>query len=167
MEGLARLERPLGRLLERVDFLLALVTGLALAFVVGANAWEIVLRAVANRSLIWLYEVNLLLANWIYFFGICLVYHRRRDIVVDFLVQALPPGPRRLYQTLINLLVVVILVVIAWYGALLMQLQIPDRTMGIGIWNPLFTLPVVAGAVVMLLTVLHHTLVLWLEREPA
>jgi TRAP-type C4-dicarboxylate transport system permease small subunit len=165
---LRRFHRALGRALAAVDALLAALTCSLLAFVVAANAWEIALRAIANQSLHWLYEVNLLLANWIYFLGICLIYWRKRDIVIDFLVDRLPAGPRRVYQSCINLLVIAVLAVIARYGVELMQLQTPDYSMGVGIWNPLFTLPVVLGAVLMALAVLHHTLSLWLsDRQSA
>jgi len=165
---LRRFHRALGRGLAAADGVVAALTCVLLAFVVGANAWEIAYRALANQSLHWLYEVNLLLANWIYFLGICLVYWRRRDIVIDFLVDRLPAGPRRVYQSVINLVVIGVLAVIAWYGAVLMRLQAPDSTMGVGIWNPLFTLPVVLGALLMALIVLHHTLSLWLpERRTA
>ncbi len=162
-----RFHRGLGRALAAIDGLVAALTCALLAFVVGANAWEIALRALANQSLHWLYEVNLLLANWIYFLGICLVYWRKRDIAIDFLVERLPAGPRRIYQSVINVVVIGVLAVIAWYGSALMRLQVPDFTMGVGIWNPLFTLPVVLGAVLMALAMLHHTLALWLsDRRP-
>jgi TRAP-type C4-dicarboxylate transport system permease small subunit len=159
-----RFQRGLGRALAAIDGLVAALTCALLAFVVGANAWEIAYRALANQSLHWLYEVNLLLANWIYFLGICLVYWRKRDIAIDFLVERLPAGPRRVYQSVINLVVMGVLAVIAWYGSALMRLQAPDSTLGVGIWNPLFTLPVVLGAVLMALAMLHHTLALWLPE---
>jgi TRAP-type C4-dicarboxylate transport system permease small subunit len=159
-----RFQRGLGRALAAIDGLVAALTCALLAFVVGATAWEIALRALANQSLHWLYEVNLLLANWIYFLGICLVYWRKRDIAIDFLVERLPAGRRRIYQTVINIVVIGVLAVIAWYGGALMRLQAPDSTMGVGIWNPLFTLPVVLGAVLMALAMLHHTLALWLSE---
>lgn len=167
MERLRGWNRALGRVLVGVDAGLAALTCAALAFVVGANAYEIALRVVANRSLHWLYEVNLLLANWIYFLGICLVYHRNRDIVVDFLVALLPLSQCRLYQTIVNLVVVSVLLVIALYGVDLIRLQASDHTMGIGIWNPLFTLPVVLGGIIMALIVINQTLALWLEGEPS
>jgi TRAP-type C4-dicarboxylate transport system permease small subunit len=162
---LRRYHRALGRVLAAADGVVAALTCALLAFVVGANAWEIAYRALANQSLHWLYEVNLLLANWIYFLGICLIYWRKRDIAIDFLVDRLPAGPRRIYQSLINLVVIGVLAVIAWYGTELMHLQAPDRTMGIGIWNPRFTLPVVLGAVLMALAMVHHTLSLWLFEQ--
>jgi TRAP-type C4-dicarboxylate transport system permease small subunit len=164
---LRRLHRALGRVLAAVDALLAGLTCSLLAFVVAANAWEIALRAVANQSLHWLYEVNLLLANWIYFLGICLVYWRKRDIVIDFLVDRLPAGPRRIYQSCINLLVIAVLAVIGRYGVELMRLQAQDYSTGVGIGNPLFTLPVVLGAVLMALGLLHHTLALSLADRRA
>ena len=160
---LLRLYVGLGRALSAVDRLLAALTCSLLAFVVAANAAEIVLRALAHQSLHWLYEVNLLSANWIYFLGICLVYWRKRDIAIDFLVDRLPAGARRLYQSLINLVVICVLAVIGWYGVELMRLQAFDYSMGVGIWNPLFTLPVALGAAVMALATLYHTLSLWVS----
>jgi TRAP-type C4-dicarboxylate transport system permease small subunit len=162
-----RFHHALGRILDLVDGLVAALTCGLLAFVVAANAWEIALRAIANQSLHWLYEVNLLSANWIYFLGICLVYWRKRDIAIDFLTDRLPAGPRRLYQSLVNLVVVCVLAVIGWYGIELMRLQAPDYSMGVRIWNPLFTLPVALGAVLMALATLYHTLALWVSDRRA
>lgn len=164
---LLRLYVGLGRALSAVDRLLAVLTCSLLAFVVAANAAEIAQRALANQSLHWLYEVNLLSANWIYFLGICLVYWRKRDIAIDFLIDRLPAGPRRLYQSLVNLVVVCVLAVIGWYGVELMRLQAPDYSMGVRIWNPLFTLPVALGAVLMALATLYHTLALWVSDRRA
>jgi hypothetical protein len=56
-----------------------------------------------------------------------------------------------------------VLAVIGRYGVELMRLQAQDYSTGVGIWNPLFTLPVVLGAVFMALAMLHHTLALWLS----
>src|SRR5205085_3509236 len=105
--------------------------------------------------------------NWMYFLGICLVYYRNSDITIDIALQLFDAEGKRLYLIFINLVSVATLMVIAWYGLGLIQLQWPFRTTGLHVPNPLFTAPVVIGAVAMMLIVAKQSLGLWLNGAAA
>lgn len=137
-------------------------TGLLLAGVVLSNAAEVVLRTAFATSLAWIFEINILCATWIYFIGVCQVYHRRGDIAVDALARFLPQGGRVAWAWLVDLLCVGTFFVIGWQGVLLMMLQWPFRTPGVGLPSALYSAPVVIGAVIMTVHVCAHRL-----REPA
>ncbi len=127
------------------------LTGLLLAGVVLSNAAEIVLRTAFASSLDWIFEINLLAATWIYFLGVCQVYHKRGDIAVDVLARLLPPRWRIVWAWVVDLACAGTFLVIGWYGLRLMQLQWPFRTPGVGLPSASYTAPVVIGAAVMII----------------
>jgi TRAP-type C4-dicarboxylate transport system permease small subunit len=148
--GLARLSR-------RIDQGAEVLTSALLAAVVLINGLELAARNFFNHSFVWAYEVNLLLGAWVYFLGMTVVYHRRGDIMVEYLTGLLPAGARRAWVAVCNLVVLGVLAVIAWYAWVLIELQAGFRTTGLGIPNPWFTAPVLTGALLMALHVASQT----------
>src|SRR5258706_7410652 len=161
---LAGLRRVLVPLTDWLDRTVARVTGGLLCVIIAINALEIVARTLFEHSFIWLYESNLLLANWTYFLGICLVVSHSGDITVDFLYDRFGSTVQRAWLIAVNLVGMATLGVVAWYGGLLIQLQMPFRSTGFGIPNPLFSLPVVLGAVFMILMLARQSLDLALSE---
>jgi TRAP-type C4-dicarboxylate transport system permease small subunit len=141
---------------QRVNRACGLLTGAILAAIVLANGAEILLRSTVSYSIAWVFEVNTLLATWLYFIGICQVYFRKGDIAVDFLARRMPPRVQRAWSATLLVLSMLTLAVIAWHGALLMQVQWPYRTPGVRLPSAAFTLPVVLGAVIMMLHLATH-----------
>jgi TRAP-type C4-dicarboxylate transport system permease small subunit len=129
------------------------LTGLLLAGIVLSNAAEVVLRTAFSTSLDWIFEINLLCATWIYFIGVCQVYHKKGDISVDVLARALPPQMRITWSWVVDLLCVATFFVIGWYGLQLVQLQWPFKTPGVGLPSASYSAPVVIGAAVMIIHV--------------
>lgn len=160
---LTRLDRALGAVARWVDRLEEALTSSLLVIVVVINGMEIFTRAVLNNSLFWVFEVNLLLASWIYFIGISLVYYRRGDITVEFLFNRLPSRVQRLYLIALNVIIVAILAVIIFYGYRLLIVQSRTATLGVKIPNHLFSLPVVLGAGSMILILAKQSLEIWLR----
>ena len=155
--ALAKPRLVLARTTAIVDLLLECVTSLALAAIVTINASELVVRNLGNHSFVWGYEVNLLLANWCYFLGICLVYHRNIDITVNFLVDWLPADARRIWLVVVNVAGTAMLATVAWYGWSLIEIQRFFRTTTLGIPQQLHTIPVVIGALVMIVILARQT----------
>ena len=58
-----------------------------------------------------------------------------------------------------------VLLVVVWYGWELLALQANYKTMGLGLRNHWFSLPVVIGAAMMIAIVLCQSLDLWLRRD--
>jgi TRAP-type C4-dicarboxylate transport system permease small subunit len=159
-------DHRLGQVVTWVDHLEEALTSILLVAILVINGMEIFTRAVLASSLFWVYEVNLLLANWIYFLGICLVYYRGRDITVEFLFNRLSARTRRLYAIALNAVMIAIVAVIIFYGYRLLLVQSRTTTLGVKIPNHLFSLPVVLGAASMILIFVKQSLTLWLEGEP-
>lgn len=154
----------LAQLLRQADHVIEATTSTILVVIVVINAAEIVTRSFFSHSFDWIHEINLLLANWLYFLGICLIYYRQQDITIDFVLRLFRGRLRAPFLIAINLLTIATLLVVAWYGWELLALQANYKTMGLGLRNHWFSLPVVIGAVMMIAIVLCQSLDLWLRR---
>lgn len=138
---------------DRLNLVCRVLTGALLAAIVLSNAAEIVLRTAFATSLSWIFEINLLFATWIYFIGVCQVYHKQGDIAVDVLARLLPPRLCHVWGWVVDLACVGTFFVIGWYGVALVQLQWPFKTPGIGLPSASYSAPVVIGAAIMILHV--------------
>lgn len=161
---MSQLHARLAQFLRQADRVIEAVTSTILVVIVAINAAEIVTRSFFSHSFDWIHEINLLLANWLYFLGICLIYYRQQDITIDFVLRLFQGRLRAPFLIAINLLTIATLLVVAWYGAELLALQANYKTMGLGLRNHWFSLPVVIGAVVMIAIVLCQSFDLWLRR---
>lgn len=160
---LERLDRRLAALVRAIDGLEELITSCLLVIVVVINGMEIFSHSVLNHSLHWVYEINLLCANWIYFLGICLIYYKKKDIVLEIVDRRLRKELMNIYLIVINIIIGAILIIIAYYGWLLLFIQAKTKTMDLGIPNFYFSLPVVIGSVSIILIIARQSLDLWLE----
>ncbi len=99
-------------LIERLDPAFTLyirVTGFTLngiamvMFVVmlGANAYNILLRGAFNQGIMWHQEISIMAAFWIYFAAYALLSKEDGFIRVEFLVDRLPPRVQRVAAILI------------------------------------------------------------------
>jgi|GEM_PF-2648605 TRAP-type C4-dicarboxylate transport system permease small subunit len=150
-----------------LDLLFELVTSSLLVVIVGINAAEILYRLLLGGSFTWVFEINQLLANWLYFLGICLVYYRGQDITVEFLFDKLSRPVQRVALILIHMLVVGTLAIVAWYCVPLIELQSRSSTMGLGIPNHWFSLPLLIGSLAMILFVIADVADAWRELKAA
>jgi len=133
-------------------------TNLLLACLVINNLIEMAARGFWHTSIGWVFEVNLLIAIWLYFVGIYQVYFRRGDISVDVIMRRASIKAQRLVAIVIDLVIVATLLMISWYAVQLILVQWPFKTPGLRLPNPMFTAPVLIGSVVMALTMLERLL---------
>ena len=137
------------------------VVGSILVVTIVLNGSEIVSRSLAGHSFYWLYEVNQLLANWMYFLGIYLIYNRGQDVKVEFLYDLLPQRAQRSALALIHLLTIAVFVLLVYVGVDLLALQSSGYSMGIRIPNHFFSMPIVVGSVLMAIAVLRQVIAVW------
>jgi TRAP-type C4-dicarboxylate transport system permease small subunit len=135
---------------RRIDLLVEATTSILLVAIVGINSAEIFTRLFFSDSLTWVFEMNLLLANWLYFMGICLVYFRRKDIVIEFFFDKMPKSAQRLAMVGIQLLVISTFAVLAWFSVPLIQMQSETTSPGLNLPNHLFSFPILISSVVMI-----------------
>lgn len=130
----------------------------ALALILVLNCLEIVGRTFFDVSFSWIYEVNLLLAAWVYFLGIVPVYGRKGDITVVGLQNLLPRVLQLLLVRLVTLCSLISFGVLAWYSVELIKLQLPTRMPGLGLSSASFTIPLLIGSVALTLVMISQLL---------
>ena len=151
MSFLARASRQADRAVEAL-------TSTLLALIILVNGLELVGRNFFNYSFVWAHEINLLLGSWVYFVGMTMVYYRNADITVEYFSGLLPERGQRIWIAVCNVVTLGVLAVIAWYCGVLMLLQLPFKTTGMGIPNPFFSAPVFVSALIMGLHVSVQTM---------
>ena len=73
----------------RINMIAEVISILLLIVIVSINGAEIITRTWLPGSLYWVFELNQLFGNWMYFIGITLVYYRNEDITLIFLTNKL------------------------------------------------------------------------------
>lgn len=163
--ALATVLAALARLTGWIDSGFQWVTGVFLVILVSLNGIEVVSRSYFNYSLFWAFEIYQLLGNWMYFLGVTLVYHRAEDITLDYFHDRLDARRRRQALLAIHVATAATLLVLAWYGAKLLDLQSETRTTGLGIPNHYYSMPVLLSAVVMFFGIARQWLAVFLEVD--
>jgi TRAP-type C4-dicarboxylate transport system permease small subunit len=119
--------------------------------IVVIGGLEIFSRYVLNHSLFFVYEITLLLANWLYFLGFCLVFRRDEDIEIEFFTNMLPKKIQLYLAIACQIAISYFLLILSYYGFKILALQSKHSTEGLNIPNHLFSMPVVIGACILLL----------------
>ena len=144
----------------------AVATAALLAALVVNNLLEMAARGLLHTSIGWVFEINLLIAIWLYFMGIYQVYYKRGDISVDALLRLAAPRAQRAVSIAVDIAIVGTLLVIAWYSRNLMEVQWPYKTPGLRLPNPLFTAPVFIGSILMASTMTERLILRLASPDP-
>lgn len=155
---MSRSHALLQRFNQRAFRICVVFTNLLLAALVVNNLIEMAARGVWHTSIGWVFEMNLLIAIWLYFIGVYQVYFRRGDISVDVIMRKTPLPVQRWVAIVIDVVIVSTLVMISWHAVELILVQWPFKTPGMRLPNPLFTAPVLIGSVFMALTMFERLL---------
>ena len=102
------LNRFLG-LLEKICLIFAT---LAVALMIVLNIIQVFFRYVLNAAFVWVFPVTMLLFIWMTFLGAFVVYRRKKDIVVSFILNLFPGSGRRLIVLATNILILLFLILI-------------------------------------------------------
>jgi TRAP-type C4-dicarboxylate transport system permease small subunit len=129
-----------------------------LATILAVNGLEIVSRSAFAVSFQWIYEINLLLASWLYFLGIFLVYRHGGDISMVGLKTVLPRHLHRRFERAVNAIGAAVFAIVGWYALAYVQLQWPFKTPGVGIPRAAYTLPLLIGVIAVALQLLTDAL---------
>ena len=73
----------------RINAVAEIISIFLLIVIVSINGAEIITRTWLPGSLYWVFELNQLFGNWMYFIGITLVYYRNEDITLNFIINKL------------------------------------------------------------------------------
>jgi len=133
----------------------------AMAFIIVINIYGIFSRAFLDQPLIYIQELTILGAVWLFFIGMGLVFKVHSDVTVDFMVQMMPRRLQLVNELLVDLLSMLFVILLAWAtwnfipytrGAshvLSFALELPDE---------IYYYPVGLGALSIFFTLFHDFL---------
>ena len=136
------------------------------AFMVAINGLEIAGRALFSVSFSWVQEVSILSAMWIYFFAYALIAKNEEYIRVDFAVNLMPPSWQHTVDVFARLVTILFQGMVAWFAVETYKF-LGLFTTSVLIWpESLFVLPILIGAVDILITELIHLYWTLTRRRP-
>jgi TRAP-type C4-dicarboxylate transport system permease small subunit len=109
---------PLMRASDKINSLCEVVLFAILALMTFFTILQIVCR-IWFKALTWSEEVTCFLLVFASFFGICVAFKRGANITVNFLRDALPPGPRRFLLMAIEAVGMAFFAATGWFGGVL------------------------------------------------
>jgi TRAP-type C4-dicarboxylate transport system permease small subunit len=130
-----------------------------MAFIIGINIYGITSRYFFDQPIIYIHELTILGAVWIFFIGMGLVFKVHSDITVDFLFKRFSKRMRMIDDLIVDILSLFFLVMLAWQTwkfipytrgeshVLSFALELPDE---------IYYYPVGIGAISIFLTVFHN-----------
>jgi TRAP-type C4-dicarboxylate transport system permease small subunit len=102
----------LNRFLGLLEKICMVVATLAVALMIALNIIQVFFRYVLNAAFVWVFPATMLLFIWMTFLGAFVVYRRKKDIVVSFIVNLLPGSGRRIIGLTTNILILLFLALI-------------------------------------------------------
>lgn len=96
---------------------------LALAAMVGLNTVEIVRRYCFGLSIVWVQEATALFLVWFTFMGFSMITYAKKDIYIDFIVDAIPGRAHRAVKLFVILANVVFILLFIYCSCRLFLTQ--------------------------------------------
>ncbi len=122
---LAKVIQPLDRFLGFFERLFHVIANLCLIVMLFGTAFTIVLRPI-NVSFYWIWPWTMVCFVWMSFFGFYVVYRKKKDIAVDFLVLKIGPGAMTMTRYLSALLIMVVTGTILWQMPTILESQVGE-----------------------------------------
>jgi TRAP-type C4-dicarboxylate transport system permease small subunit len=130
----------------------------AMAFIILINIYGIFSRYFLDQPIIYVQELTILGAVWLFFVGMGLVFKAHADITVEFLVRLLSRRLRMVNELMVDVMILFFVVFLAWQTwkfipftrgtshVLSFALELPDE---------IYFYPIGVGAISIFLTVFH------------
>ena len=145
-EPLPGADRPLQRLLEGLDWVMAKLVIAAMAAMVTIVSVQVFLRYFANLSLDWADELSRLFFIWSVFLAIPLGIKRGSHVAISLLTDQLGPTLRLALFRAMNALAAALMAIVAYEAAILTRDQWDEPMATLDVTVGLFMLPLAIGA---------------------
>ena len=141
------------KILATIDSTVDAISKLAAAFGIAAGVAlafiNVVARYVFDSSLTWASELTIYFFVWSTFFGAVYCFKKDAHILVDVLIDRLSPAWNKRVLLFVQLVTLVFLVAVAWYGYkyLLLEIELDERSVDLNVpmWIPYAVIPVAFG----------------------
>lgn len=131
-----------------------------LLIMVSVSSLQILVRHVPSDvfDFFWTEEFSRLLLVWFTFWGATVLQRSSDHISLSIFADVLPQAWQRLLHLLSDVLVIVVLTYLAWYGGAAAQLILDQQTVGLGITLAVFAYSVPVCSILMIFYTLN---VMW------
>src|SRR2546423_13338136 len=133
-------------LIEKIQYHAA---GLTLLAIVAIMLYVVAMRYLFSRAPLWGEEVPRVIFIWMTFLFAGIAIRLNLNIAVVAVINQVPAQPRRIIQTAMHLLVLVLLVIMIWHSVPIVELGLRGRMLSTGWPNAVFSLPVPIGCAIM------------------
>jgi TRAP-type C4-dicarboxylate transport system permease small subunit len=127
-----------------------------LALMVAINGIEIVGRGMFGRSFVWVQEVSIMSAMWVYFFAYGLIAKDQEYIRVDVFANMVGPAVKAATSLFARLATIAFHATVVWFGIEAWRFLGLFRTSILDWPESLFVLPILIGAADILITECIH-----------
>ncbi|HEX2655909.1 MAG TPA: TRAP transporter small permease, partial [Xanthobacteraceae bacterium] len=148
------------RVMDTIYLICVVIAGVALVLISAVIPWAVYTRYVLNRAASWPEPTAVLLTIVLTFFGAAACYRRGQHMNVSFFVDMLPPGPHRVARIIAELLMAVMALFMAIWGAKLVETtwhntiaDFPALSVGVTY------LPIPIGGAILLLFVIERFII--------
>jgi TRAP-type C4-dicarboxylate transport system permease small subunit len=134
---------------------------LAMAFIILLNVYGISSRYFLNRPIMYIHELTILVAVWLFFIGMGLVFKAHSELHVEFLVRHFPKRLRLINDLFVDVMIFFFVVVLAWKTWKFIpftRTEVPVLSFALGLRDEIYFYPIGLGAISIFLTVFHRFL---------
>jgi TRAP-type C4-dicarboxylate transport system permease small subunit len=154
------IDRLLG-VCERIFHVLA---NACLGVMLGLNIINIALRAITDKGITWVFPWTVVLFVWMTFFGFFVLYRKRRDITIDFIIDRLGAWAHFASRLLVNGIVLVLMWVMLWHAPTIYEQQVGTIEM-VGLERYTMSTPLFVSCVLIFINFVIDTIYAVAERQ--
>jgi TRAP-type transport system small permease protein len=146
MSVIGHVDRFLG-VCERVFHVLA---NACLAIMLTINILNVAKRAIFDVSIQWVFGWSVVLFVWMTFLGFFVVYRKKKDITVDFIIDRLGEKAQFASRILVNIIVIALMIIMLVHAPKIMASQVGEIEM-VGLERYTMSVPLFISCALILL----------------
>jgi len=148
-------------LVERIQYYAA---GITLFAIVAVMLYVVTMRYIFSRAPLWGEEVPRIIFIWMSFIFAGIAIRLNLNIRVTVLVKHMSPTVRRINETAMHVLVLILLAIMFWYSLPIVRLGLRGTMLSTGWSNAVFSLPIPIGCVFMGYYQTRRLIAVWRTR---
>lgn len=117
-----------------------------LGILVIINLYEISIRMLFDKSMVWIQEISVLFMVWMIFCGFTKIVYDKKNISIDLLTSKFHGKTRVFMEIFSQIMILGFLVIFTYYGYFLLLKQIGIGTLTCDIPRVLYTFPVILNS---------------------
>lgn len=143
-------------ILDKLNKALLLISIVTLLIILIVNLINILMRITLSNSLPWALELSLLLHIYSIFFGMCVVYHNKKTIIMTLILNRCSSKYKLFLELFSETLIMVFLIFLIFYSIKLGNFVYSHMSPGIGVSRVYAVVPITTAAFILLLNSFYN-----------